>query len=139
MGLGKTVQIAGFLGALAHSGLLRGASLVVVPATVLKQWHREMAKWAPRLACEVFHDSSGRAASVEELRRIVSSFSRQGAGASASADGHEGNVNGCGVVITTYGQLRAKSKSDAFLDQARRLGRAAPNTAIGFTARGKAG
>lgn len=38
MGLGKTVQIIGFLGGMRFSKLIDGPVLVVCPATVLRQW-----------------------------------------------------------------------------------------------------
>ena len=48
MGLGKTVQVAAFLSGLVTSGLYR-PSLIVCPATVLRQWLRELRAWAPEL------------------------------------------------------------------------------------------
>ena len=44
MGLGKTVQLAAFLAGLHHSGRFR-PSLVVCPATVMRQWLRELRAW----------------------------------------------------------------------------------------------
>lgn len=61
-GLGKTVQVGAFLGALAASGELprRAPALVVVPATLLRQWLRELRRWAPELRVIVLHDSFAR-------------------------------------------------------------------------------
>ena len=42
MGLGKTVEMVAFLAGLLFSGLYR-PSLVVCPATVLRQWLREVS------------------------------------------------------------------------------------------------
>ena len=46
MGLGKTLQVIAMWAALQKSGR-GGASLVVCPATVLRQWQRETRRWAP--------------------------------------------------------------------------------------------
>jgi len=48
MGLGKTVQIIAFMQAQRESGR-RGADLVVVPATLIFNWERELATIAPSL------------------------------------------------------------------------------------------
>eukprot|EP00955_Chlamydomonas_euryale_P081059 363518-Chlamydomonas_euryale.AAC.6 len=56
-GLGKTVQLASFLAGLHASGLFT-ASLVVCPATVLRQWMNELHVWAPPLRVFVVHDSA---------------------------------------------------------------------------------
>jgi DNA excision repair protein ERCC-6 len=44
MGLGKTIQVVSFLGALHYSGLYK-PSLVVCPVTLLRQWRREIHTW----------------------------------------------------------------------------------------------
>ncbi|KAJ3376423.1 hypothetical protein HDU92_000375, partial [Lobulomyces angularis] len=44
MGLGKTIQIIAFLASLGYSNLLKGPVLIVVPATVLRQWATEFQK-----------------------------------------------------------------------------------------------
>ncbi len=56
MGLGKTVQVAAFLAGLHHSGLFR-PSIVVCPATVLRQWLRELRLWWPPFRVVVLHES----------------------------------------------------------------------------------
>ena len=48
MGLGKTVQAVAALRILKARGIL-GRALVVAPTSVLDQWRREVAKWAPEL------------------------------------------------------------------------------------------
>ncbi len=48
MGLGKTIQALGALRILAYSGLL-ARSLIVAPASLLRQWQKEAALWAPEL------------------------------------------------------------------------------------------
>ena len=80
MGLGKTVQVIAHLEALRASGELREPALVVAPRSVLENWLREIARFAPAL---VAVDASGpdRAAALPAL-----------------GDAH--------VVLTTYAILR---------------------------------
>lgn len=56
-GLGKTVQVIAYLAGLQAAGLYR-PSLVVCPATVLRQWLRELRAWAPTFRVTLFHDSA---------------------------------------------------------------------------------
>lgn len=55
-GLGKTIQIAVFLAGLHASGLFR-PSLIVCPATVLRQWLRELRLWYPPFRVVILHES----------------------------------------------------------------------------------
>ncbi|KAI8098665.1 SNF2 family N-terminal domain-containing protein [Halteromyces radiatus] len=59
MGLGKTVQIIAFLSGLYYSKILGPGvpSLVVCPATVLKQWVEEFHRWWPPLRVAILHSS----------------------------------------------------------------------------------
>lgn len=64
MGLGKTVQAI----ALMLSRGKQGASLVIVPASVLPNWQNEIDRFAPSLSCRVLHDVCGdRTKLVEEV------------------------------------------------------------------------
>ncbi len=56
MGLGKTIQLAAFLAGLHSSGKFR-ASLIVCPATVMRQWLRELRQWQPVFRVAVLHES----------------------------------------------------------------------------------
>ena len=56
MGLGKTIQLAAFLAGLHFSKKFK-ASLIVCPATVLRQWLRELRLWYPEFRVAVLHDS----------------------------------------------------------------------------------
>ena len=74
MGLGKTVQVICLLLEAAEQG--RGPNLVVSPATLLENWRRELARFAPRLRVLV-HSGSRRTGLPDELRRqdvVISSF-----------------------------------------------------------------
>ena len=56
MGLGKTLQVITFLAQLAADGQLRKQkALAVVPTTLLSNWEREVAKFAPSLRTTIFH------------------------------------------------------------------------------------
>ena len=56
MGLGKTVQVSSFLGAMAASRKVR-AVLIISPATMLRHWLSELAIWAPGLRRILLHSS----------------------------------------------------------------------------------
>jgi superfamily II DNA or RNA helicase len=83
MGLGKTIQVLALLLLLKKNGD-RGPHLLVVPASLLGNWHAEMQRFAPSLRPVVVHPS---ALGPEGLA--------QGASLCDGAD----------VVITTYGTL----------------------------------
>ncbi|KAL4452053.1 hypothetical protein ABPG75_007715 [Micractinium tetrahymenae] len=92
MGLGKTIQIIAFLAGLHHSGLFR-PSLIVCPATVLRQWLREIRAWWPLFRVALLHDSArsgagaaGRPSRQRLIREIAESDS--------------------GVLLTTYETMR---------------------------------
>ena len=55
--------MAAFLCALERSGLYQ-PSLVVCPATMLRQWRRELRIWAPRLNPSILHESAVSAAAL---------------------------------------------------------------------------
>lgn len=81
MGLGKTLQVITVLESLRCAGELDQArALVVVPKTLLINWQKEIARFAPQLVCGVVY----------------------GTGAQLPQGGH--------VVITTYGKLRSASE-----------------------------
>ena len=64
MGLGKTVQIVALL--VAEINAKRGPCLVAAPATLLENWRRELAKFAPGLSVLV-HQGSERTGLPREL------------------------------------------------------------------------
>ncbi|CDH59745.1 dna repair and recombination protein rad26 [Lichtheimia corymbifera JMRC:FSU:9682] len=57
MGLGKTVQMIAFISGLYHSKILGPgkATVVVCPATVMKQWVEEFHRWWPPIRVAVLH------------------------------------------------------------------------------------
>lgn len=56
-GLGKTVQMIAFISGLYHSKILGPgkATVVVCPATVMKQWVEEFHRWWPPIRVAVLH------------------------------------------------------------------------------------
>ena len=79
MGLGKTLQTIAHVVAEKHRGRLTSPALVVAPTSLVGNWTRELAKFAPHLKVTVLHGAERHA-----RRRDI-----------ASSD----------VVITTYGLL----------------------------------
>ena len=74
MGLGKTLQVIGLL--LAETNAGRTPSLVVAPATLLENWRREFAQFAPQMKIHV-HAGATRAGIAERLSGfdvVITSF-----------------------------------------------------------------
>jgi SWI/SNF-related matrix-associated actin-dependent regulator 1 of chromatin subfamily A len=55
MGLGKTAQLITYLGAIAALDKDAGPHLVVVPASLLENWQRELRRWCPALRSVVYY------------------------------------------------------------------------------------
>ncbi len=74
MGLGKTIQVIALMLAEKSSG--RGPSLVVMPATVLENWRRELAFFSPTLTVKVHAgpDRAGIASCLEGFDVVVTSY-----------------------------------------------------------------
>lgn len=64
MGLGKTIQVIALM--LAEHSAGRSPALVIAPATLLENWRRELAQFAPSLSV-VVHAGPGRAGIVAKL------------------------------------------------------------------------
>jgi DNA excision repair protein ERCC-6 len=90
MGLGKTVQVVALLAGLQASGLWNGPSLVVAPATVLRQWASEIRSWAPALRSIILH------ASAQDMPNVALSLGR------ARRNSH--------IVVTTYSLLQRHAR-----------------------------
>ena len=74
MGLGKTVQAIAALRILRAQGTIRSA-LVAAPASLLDQWRREIAKWAPELSAIVIRGPLSDRAWQWEARKDVTLIS----------------------------------------------------------------
>jgi len=77
MGLGKTIQVISLILKLKEEGKLSKPALVVCPTTLVGNWHKECAKFAPSLKVYIYHGSD---------RRL--------------------ELDGIDIFITTYGLLR---------------------------------
>jgi superfamily II DNA or RNA helicase len=66
MGLGKTLQALGLLSSLRDPRETAGGSLVVCPASLLENWRREAARFAPQLRVFVHHGEQ-RLAAAQDL------------------------------------------------------------------------
>ena len=55
MGLGKTAQLITYLGALSKLEKDKGPHLVVVPASLLENWQRELRRWCPNMKSVVYY------------------------------------------------------------------------------------
>ncbi|MDD3013395.1 MAG: DEAD/DEAH box helicase, partial [Candidatus Gastranaerophilales bacterium] len=77
MGLGKTIQVISLILKLKEEGKLKKPALVICPTTLVGNWHKECAKFAPSLNVYIYH---GIDRSLE--------------------------LDGIDVAITTYGLLR---------------------------------
>lgn len=73
MGLGKTLQSIAYFLYVAH----KGASLVVAPASVVGNWKKELARFAPTLCVRVLNDCDERKSCIEQAGKrdvILSSY-----------------------------------------------------------------
>jgi superfamily II DNA or RNA helicase len=102
MGLGKTLQTIAHLCIEKAAGRLTSPALVIAPTSLVGNWKRELARFAPHLRCVVLH----------------------------GADRHARNaaVAGCDVAITTYpllvrdeDRLAEHSFSTLILDEAQAI------------------
>ena len=66
MGLGKTVQTISFLRYMFHELSIYGPFLVVVPLSVLSNWHNEFNTWAPEMNVLVYIGNSESRTAIRE-------------------------------------------------------------------------
>jgi uncharacterized Zn finger protein/superfamily II DNA or RNA helicase len=89
MGLGKTVQVIAALQKLKEDGNLDEArALVIVPTSLLTNWQKEIARFAPDMSVAVFHGAK---------RELAQHAGESGAGARPD------------VLLTTYGIARSEA------------------------------
>ncbi|MCK5690706.1 DEAD/DEAH box helicase, partial [Myxococcota bacterium] len=84
MGLGKTIQVLGLL-AMSQRNKEKGTDLLVVPASLVDNWHQEMQRFAPELNALIAHPSHIPSPQLKKL-------------SAEKVDEHH-------AVITTYGTL----------------------------------
>ncbi|TPX55248.1 hypothetical protein PhCBS80983_g05482 [Powellomyces hirtus] len=66
MGLGKTAQVISFLGYLKALGKPAGPHLIVVPASTLENWRREITKWCPSLNVTSYYGGQSERFSMQQ-------------------------------------------------------------------------
>ncbi len=72
MGLGKTVQVIAAIEQLKADGELKdGRVLVVVPASVMRNWAREIDRFAPNLSVALYHGQSRSLPENDALPDVV--------------------------------------------------------------------
>lgn len=81
MGLGKTIQILAHLQQLKEKGR---TSLIVVPASLMENWRREIEKFTSDLRTVIIHPQVLKDTPVDDIRKQISSYD---------------------IAITTYGML----------------------------------
>lgn len=92
MGLGKTIQILALLLNRKRRKWSQGASLLVLPASLIGNWLAEAERFAPSLTFKVLHSSSTTKAERDAARADPKSF-----------------LKGVGVLATTYGMVLRES------------------------------
>ena len=116
MGLGKTVQAISFVAALHYSKKLERPVLVVVPATLMRQWVHEFHRWWPALRVSILHSSGSGMVNMEDESRKeeeeVSFYQERATKRSKAAKGIIDRVMQHGhVLITTYAGLQTYANS----------------------------
>ena len=75
MGLGKTLQVITTLLKLKEDGELGNAkALIVVPTTLLTNWEKEIAKFAPSLSTHVYHGSNRNLKPLKEADILITTY-----------------------------------------------------------------
>lgn len=65
MGLGKTVQMIAFLEYRRNHG--SGPALLILPASLIGNWQKEIERFAPQMPCQVLHKSSLKTTEALEI------------------------------------------------------------------------
>lgn len=72
MGLGKTLQVIAAILSLKEQGELEiDKVLVVLPTTLMTNWKREIAKFAPSLTVDIYHGTGRSLAPMEERSDVI--------------------------------------------------------------------
>ncbi|MFI5043502.1 MAG: DEAD/DEAH box helicase [Acidimicrobiales bacterium] len=74
MGLGKTVQFIALHLHLMNEGLCPGPTLVVCPASVVGNWERELARFAPDLDVRRYHGTGRTLAGIDAGDIVVTTY-----------------------------------------------------------------
>lgn len=76
MGLGKTLQVITLLQQLKNEGDLspQNRVLIVAPTTLLSNWERELAKFAPQLRTGIFHGANRKLKELAQTEIIITTY-----------------------------------------------------------------
>ena len=75
MGLGKTLQVIATLLKLKEDGEFeKHKGLVVVPTTLLTNWQKEIAKFAPNLTAHIYHGSNRDLKPLKEADLLITTY-----------------------------------------------------------------
>ncbi|KAF6845491.1 DNA repair protein rhp26 [Colletotrichum musicola] len=107
MGLGKTVQAIAFIAALHYSKKLDKPVIVVVPATVMKQWVNEFHRWWPPLRVSILHSSGSGMMNQHEDDSDDDAPLEEGRNRAAARKIVKRVVKSGHVLVTTYAGLQS--------------------------------
>lgn len=71
MGLGKTLQIIAFL---SDASFKKSKNLIIVPRTLLMNWHRELQKFSPDTSVYLYHGTDRSNSEMQEAKIIISTY-----------------------------------------------------------------
>ncbi|MCB0630142.1 MAG: SNF2-related protein [Saprospiraceae bacterium] len=75
MGLGKTLQVITTLLKLKEDGeLKKQKGLIIVPTTLLTNWAKEIAKFAPELNTHIYHGPNRTLAPLKEVDLLITTY-----------------------------------------------------------------
>lgn len=71
MGLGKTLQAIGFLSDHSRIG---DSNLIVVPKTLITNWARELARFAPDMKIDIYHGSNRNPVRLNDTPTLITTY-----------------------------------------------------------------
>lgn len=74
MGLGKTVQTIAFLASEYERGRATKPSLVVVPLSLIGQWHQELERFCPMLSVRTLHGVGLASNDLEKINIFITTY-----------------------------------------------------------------
>ncbi|KAF2085047.1 hypothetical protein K490DRAFT_47837 [Saccharata proteae CBS 121410] len=77
MGLGKTIQVISYLAGLHYSNKITKPTIIVCPATVMKQWVNEFHRWWPPFRVSILHTSGSGMLDVKREDRLEQDMESQ--------------------------------------------------------------
>ena len=145
MGLGKTIQAISFLAGLHYSKKITKPTIIIAPATVMKQWVNEFHNWWPPFRVSILHTSGSGMMDLGRESRAENELVLQEYGAIRKKPLSKSNkaekrvvyrfIEEGHVLVTTYSGLQTYAEllipvewEYAILDEGHKIRN--PNTAI---------